>query len=659
MNTPIEKQVLYSIEGDLVPLPSRLKPHAKSNNDIVHVNPKLAEGGGFTRGAGVAPLTAVVAPDVGVQTGQPGGREGAGVSNGDVTLQQTAGKGSATRERETVGSRQLARLRRQSLETVVVLGSAELPPPAHDPAVPALGGGDGGCAPPGPPTAAPLPPAVPPPMPSGPPPPPPPPPGSTLALPAPEHDGGGRDGSPERPPPPPPSGRGGHRGRALLATRDGHTLWVPQPWGDTGYPLGMPTATVRSAADGGLDLFYKAILLLGVSLREYLDMGGTVAQPPVMLMTPEMETHAWVVDRGVVDAALLAYRIGVVSAAAVTVNSYADPDSNPARLHLMVERAHFLALTAAPTSVHHPTTPAPATAPTGLGLRHPRPHLSPNAATFTTAATSSSTAGEPSSRDLIGEQKVEDALLKLVNKLPKFPSEGDLSEGDKANQLEAFSRKVQNLLDNKLREFVEKAAGGVGTSAGWIQRYADADIFFGDLALSLLAIEKLQKLRDGLTRRQSSKKTANAYHSRLSARQRTVNFLAKVVPGCVPVSDEDFGHHFWRGLVHHSKVGLEMRRVNLDLNDPGEWEDRARAEGHSRGVTSAVLKAAGGRYVLRHGTRRPAELRGEVEALAAADVNAVLELAALTDCTDLVEGIIEAQRASPAAGELPADSDRQ
>ena len=55
----------------------------------------------------------------------------------------------------------------------------------------------------------------------------------------------------------------------------------------------------------------------------------------------------------------------------------------------------------------------------------------------------------------------------------------------------------------------------------------------------------------------------------------------------------------------------------------------------------------------------PAELRGEVEALAAADVNAVLELAALTDCTDLVEGIIEAQRASPAAGELPADSDRQ
>ncbi|KAK3270261.1 hypothetical protein CYMTET_21337 [Cymbomonas tetramitiformis] len=33
-----------------------------------------------------------------------------------------------------------------------------------------------------------------------------------------------------------------------------------------------------------------------------------------------------------------------------------------------------------------------------------------------------------------------------------------------------------------------------------------------------------------------------------------------------------------------------MRRVNLDLNDPEAWEGRARAEGHSRGVTSAVLK---------------------------------------------------------------------
>ncbi|KAK3243836.1 hypothetical protein CYMTET_46523 [Cymbomonas tetramitiformis] len=430
----------------------------------------------------------------------------------------------------------------------------------------------------------------------------------------------------------------------------------------------MPTATVRSAADGGRELFYKAILMLGVSLREYLDMGGTVAHPPVLLTTPEMETHAWVVDRGVVDAALLEYR----SRPAGSGNSRPElkhvPSTLEFEIHLLdldcltawveVEqsewyrklqshpvlapvptpptssqapipppldgRAHFLALTAAPPSRFSTLQPlsTPTTVPTGHGPSHSRPHLSAHAATFTPATTSSA-AGEPSSRDLISEQKIEEALGKLVNKVPKFPSGEDLSEDDKINELETFSRKVQNLLDNKLvqracrqvsctgegyiatvsdilwkvaeeclgaeqREFVEKAASGVGTSTGWMRRFADADIFFGDLALSMLAIEKLQKLR--LTRRQTSKKTANAFHSRLSARQRTVNFLAKVVPGCVSVLDVDFGHHFWRGLVHHSKVGLEMRRVNLDLNDPKAWEGRARAEGHSCGVTSAVLK---------------------------------------------------------------------
>ncbi|KAK3267168.1 hypothetical protein CYMTET_24262 [Cymbomonas tetramitiformis] len=35
-----------------------------------------------------------------------------------------------------------------------------------------------------------------------------------------------------------------------------------------------------------------------------------------------------------------------------------------------------------------------------------------------------------------------------------------------------------------------------------------------------------------------------------------------------------------------------MRRVNLDLNDPEACEGRARAEGHRRGVTSAVLKVS-------------------------------------------------------------------
>ncbi|KAK3263136.1 hypothetical protein CYMTET_28042 [Cymbomonas tetramitiformis] len=295
------------------------------------------------------------------QLGPPGGGRQAGANSEEAALQQKAGKGGAAQERETVGSRQLARLRRQSLETVVVLGSGEGAPtdhtpgasssapnttidvrrvscrearetpgdpdgatpggppaaggpPAgfsfastsssHDPTLPAPDGG--GREPPRPPANAPVPTALPAPAPGGPPTPPPPD-GSLAIIPS-GHEGRRRGKSPERPPPPPSPGQGGYRERALLVTWDGHTLWVPQSWADSGYPFAMPTPTVRSAADGGRELFYKAILMLGVSLREYLDMGGTVAHPPVLLATPEMETHAWVVDRGVVDAALLEYR---------------------------------------------------------------------------------------------------------------------------------------------------------------------------------------------------------------------------------------------------------------------------------------------------------------------------------------------------------------
>ncbi|KAK3251111.1 hypothetical protein CYMTET_39546 [Cymbomonas tetramitiformis] len=117
-------------------------------------------------------------------------------------------------------------------------------------------------------------------------------------------------------------------------------------------------------------------------------------------------------------------------------------------------------------------------------------------------------------------------------------------EGYIATVSDILWKVAEECLGAEQREFVEKAAGGVGTSTGWMRRYADADIFFGDLALSMLVIDKLQKLSDGLTRKQTSKETANAFHSRLSARQRTVNFLAKVVPGCISVSDVDFGHHF-------------------------------------------------------------------------------------------------------------------
>ncbi|KAK3249329.1 hypothetical protein CYMTET_41234 [Cymbomonas tetramitiformis] len=86
-----------------------------------------------TEQPGVAAQTMVVPADAEVQVGQPGGRGGAGANSGEVTLQQTTSKGNVARERETVSSRQPARLRWQSLETVVVLGFGEGPPSDHTP----------------------------------------------------------------------------------------------------------------------------------------------------------------------------------------------------------------------------------------------------------------------------------------------------------------------------------------------------------------------------------------------------------------------------------------------------------------------------------------------------------------------------------------------
>ncbi|KAK3243835.1 hypothetical protein CYMTET_46522 [Cymbomonas tetramitiformis] len=62
----------------------------------------------------------------------PTGRR-AGANSEEAALQQKAGTGGAAREHEAVGSRQLARLWRQSLETVVVLGSGEGAPADHTP----------------------------------------------------------------------------------------------------------------------------------------------------------------------------------------------------------------------------------------------------------------------------------------------------------------------------------------------------------------------------------------------------------------------------------------------------------------------------------------------------------------------------------------------
>ncbi|KAK3264282.1 hypothetical protein CYMTET_26970 [Cymbomonas tetramitiformis] len=75
----------------------------------------------------------VVPVDAEGQLGPPGGRGRTGANSDEAALQHKAGKGGAAREHETAGSRQLARLRRQSLATVVALGSGEGAPTDHTP----------------------------------------------------------------------------------------------------------------------------------------------------------------------------------------------------------------------------------------------------------------------------------------------------------------------------------------------------------------------------------------------------------------------------------------------------------------------------------------------------------------------------------------------
>ena len=516
--------------------------------------------------------------------------------------------------------------------------------------------------------------------------------GGELSLPEDDPSPGPPDGKPPGDPPPgPPGGSGGsHRGRALLFTAEGASLWVPEEVAGGGVMYSMPTATgMPVTGPFGIDLFYKALILMGAPLTSYVTAGGSVIRPPHLLATPATPTHVMVVDRGVVDHLLDEFHrspagrgmprpvwMYVPESFLPEEVSMLDSDClaawtelsssewfqrlcHPSESTLAIVPAAPFPMAPAATSGHatpgreagkvtfsSPTTPAPGRpSSSAVGSRTP---LSAHAPPFDPRGqTKVPSAGyadpeEPSDRAVYEESKVEQNVDKLVDKLRKFPSKSGLSEEDKVMEMEGFSRSVTTLLGTKVvqracrrlschpgevyqisvpevlwkvtevslgeeqREYLEKAAGGVGTSAGWENRYADPEIFFGDLALSTLAIERLQKLRDDLAKPQRAAETANAYHTRLSARYRTVNFVAKVVPGCVPMTQTEFAYSFWRGLTHSSKVGREMRRIELDLNDPADWEERARRDGRSHGVTSAILKVL--------------EIAGDIEATKAAKV---------------------------------------
>ena len=66
--------------------------------------------------------------------------------------------------------------------------------------------------------------------------------------------------------------------------------------------------------------------------------------------------------------------------------------------------------------------------------------------------------------------------------------------------------------------------------------------------------------------------------------------MAKVVQGCVQVSESEFSYIFWRGLTYTDKVGEELRRIKLDLSEPHVWEEKMKEEATPRDVTQAILK---------------------------------------------------------------------
>ncbi|KAK3252369.1 hypothetical protein CYMTET_38327 [Cymbomonas tetramitiformis] len=585
-------------------------------------------------------------------------------------------------------------------------------------------------------------------------------------------DGGAEEGEddedqsepPRRPPsgPPhyPPGGySGSHRGRAMLVTAEGLSLWTPTPPGYSEFQFDMPTATgLASTGPFGVNLFYKALTLIGMPLTEYISAGGLVTGSPALLLSPAVPTYVMMVNKDAVDTVLHEYHRspggrGVVSpswmeipdwpledqismldrdclaawfevqrsqwyvdecrrernppaleAPATPPSSSAAPSSSmvgapslsvaltntpipndPMVTRIPVATANTSTSLSAviphagdssvPYGVPPAGVPSALAAPPGLsnigvppglavqsgisaaaagtsagGHGHPlhsgphapqhrsphfagsvaphshaRPGLSPHAQVFNPRPPGQGE-HDPGDKAAYLESKVQSNIDRLVKKLTRFPSAEKLSKEKAISELETFARNLHKLLNEKVvlrafsqascyagegrqssisevlwtvtetalgmeqKEYMERAGGGSGTSEAWRLRYSDPDIFLGDLAVSTLPVAELQTLRDDLQIGQKKDESADAYHSRLTNRHKTVNFMAKVVQGCVQVSESEFSYIFWRGLTYTDKVGEELRRIKLDLSEPHVWEEKMKEEATPRDVTQAILK---------------------------------------------------------------------
>ncbi|KAK3234396.1 hypothetical protein CYMTET_55338 [Cymbomonas tetramitiformis] len=276
----------------------------------------------------------------------------------------------------------------------------------------------------------------------------------------------------------------------------------------------------------------------------------------------------------------------------------------------------------------HPSRPTPSSSPpvtpSGPSSRPPvlPPGMLPVKAEALTRA---------SAQEIREEHKTKEMVMKCVKATPKFPAKtasGSAPSDDEILlQLEQFARATkklfdetivrealitpsctpalsdylasvpsllwdlkENVLGDKQKRHLERAAGGTGYQGGWQTRYNDLDTFFCDLALCSLKQHYLERVFDETkAMRQRDKESASDFFARLDARRDAVNFLARKVAQCVHMSDQNMLTTFRAGLRYAGKVMRRLHQERLDISKPEEWEQRAK-EQNFPGTHVALLK---------------------------------------------------------------------
>ena len=236
-----------------------------------------------------------------------------------------------------------------------------------------------------------------------------------------------------------------------------------------------------------------------------------------------------------------------------------------------------------------------------------------------------------SAQEIREEHKTKELVMKCVKATPKFPAKTASglapSDDEILLQLEQFARATrklfdetivrealitpsctpavsdylasvpsllwdlkENVLGDKQKRHLERAAGGSGYQGGWQIRYVDLDTFFCDLALCSLKQHYLERVFDETkTMRQREKESASDFFARLDARRDAVNFLAGKVAQCVRMTDQNMLTTFRSGLTYAGKVMRRLHQERLDISKPEEWEKRARDQNFP-GTHVALLK---------------------------------------------------------------------